>query len=80
MHKAVQLWCVFLRKAFDQDSTYKKIIVFGVSGEEKKHRITPVYIDETEFYRELPDVESFISFNEDIKLLSFECCWELPLK
>ena len=24
-----------------------------------------VYIDETEFYRELPEVESFISFNED---------------
>ena len=24
-----------------------------------------LYVDETEFYRELPEVQSFISFNED---------------
>ena len=41
-----------------------KGLAFGVSGNEKKHRITPIYIDETEYYRELKDVESFISFNE----------------
>lgn len=46
-------------------TTYKKVIAFGISGDEKKHRITPLYIDETEYYRELPDVESFITFNED---------------
>jgi len=32
-------------------------------GNEKKHKITPIYVDETEYYRELPEVESFISFN-----------------
>ncbi|BCB41452.1 type II restriction endonuclease subunit M [Vibrio alginolyticus] len=47
------------------NTTYKKVIAFGISGDEKKHRITPIYIDETEYYRELPDVESFITFNED---------------
>lgn len=44
-------------------TSYKKIIAFGISGDEKKHIISPIYIDETEYYRELPEVESFISFN-----------------
>lgn len=56
---------VFYGKHLADNTSYKKIIVFGVSGDEKKHKITPIYIDETEFYRELPEVESFISFNED---------------
>lgn len=56
---------VFYGKHLAENTYYKKIIVFGVSGDEKKHRITPIYVDETEFYRELPEVESFISFNED---------------
>ncbi len=56
---------VFYGKHLAEHTSYKKVIAFGVSGDEKKHRITPVYIDETEFYRELPEVESFISFNED---------------
>lgn len=56
---------LFYGKHLAENTSYKKIIVFGVSGDEKKHKITPIYIDETEFYRELPEVESFISFNED---------------
>ena len=48
-----------------KNTTYNKIIAFGISGDERKHRISPIYIDETEYYRELPDVESFITFNED---------------
>ena len=55
---------VFYGKHLAEDTSYKKIIAFGVSGDEKKHKISPVYIDETDFYRELPEVESFISFNE----------------
>ncbi len=47
-----------------KNTSYKKIIAFGISGNEKKHKISPIYIDETEYYRELPQVESFISFNE----------------
>ena len=46
-----------------KNTTYKKIICIGVSGDEKHHRITPVFVDDTEYYRILPDVESFISFN-----------------
>lgn len=55
---------LFYGKHLAQNTTYKKIIVFGVSGDEKKHKITPIFVDETEYYRELPDVESFITFNE----------------
>ena len=56
---------VFYGKHLAKNTSFKKILAFGVSGNEKKHKITPIYIDETEFYRELSDVESFISFNED---------------
>lgn len=56
---------LFYGKHLAKHTSYKKIIAFGVSGDEKKHKISPIYIDETEYYRELPEVESFISFNED---------------
>jgi hypothetical protein len=56
---------LFYGKHLAQNTTYKKVIVFGVSGDEKKHKISPIFIDETEYYRELPDVESFITFNQD---------------
>lgn len=46
-----------------RNTNYKKVIAFGISGDEKKHLISPIYIDETPYYRELPNVESFISFN-----------------
>jgi len=55
---------LFYAKHLAKNTSYKKIIAFGISGDEKKHRISPIYIDETEYYRELSDVESFISFNE----------------
>ena len=56
---------VFYGKHLANNTSYKKIIAFGISGDEKRHKITPIYIDETEYYRELPVVESFITFNED---------------
>lgn len=56
---------LFYGKHLVDNTTYDKVIAFGVSGDEKKHRITPIYIDETEYYRVLPEVESFISFNEE---------------
>ena len=56
---------LFYGKHLVQNTSYKKVIAFGVSGDEKKHKISPVFVDETEYYRELPEVESFISFNED---------------
>lgn len=55
---------LFYGKHLANNTSYKKILAFGISGNEKKHKISPIYIDETEYYRELPEVESFISFNE----------------
>lgn len=46
------------------NTSYKKIIAIAVSGNEKKHKITPLFIDERGFYpKVLSDVETFISFN-----------------
>lgn len=56
---------LFYGKHLVKNTSYKKVIVFGISGDSKKHRISPLYIDETEYYRELPDVESFISFSAE---------------
>ena len=39
-------------------------MAFGVSGNEKHHRITPLFVNERGDYQELADVETFISFNE----------------
>lgn len=56
---------LFYAKHLIKNTGYKKAIAFGISGDEKKHKISPIYVDETEYYRELPEVQSFISFNED---------------
>jgi len=56
---------LFYGKHLIKNTNYKKAISFGISGDEKKHKISPIFIDETEFYRELTEVESFISFNEN---------------
>lgn len=45
-------------------TSYKKCFAFGVSGNEKMHKITPMFVNERGDYDVLPDVESFISFNE----------------
>ncbi len=55
----------FYAKHLASNTSYKKIIAFGVSGNKKRHKISPMFVDETEYYRELPDVESFIMFNEE---------------
>ncbi len=51
-------------KHLAKNTTYKKIIAFGVSGNEKRHRITPLFINERGEYKELEDVETFTLFNE----------------
>ncbi len=55
---------LFYAKHLIKNTTYNKVLAFGVSGNEKRHKISPLYVDDTEYYRELPEVESFISFNE----------------
>lgn len=46
-------------------TNFKKIIAFGVSGNQKHHKITPIFINERGKYEQLSDVETFVSFNED---------------
>lgn len=47
------------------NTSYHKILAFGVSGNNKRHRITPIFINERGDYQQLDDVETFISFNEE---------------
>ena len=56
---------LFYGKHLIKNTTYKKVIAIGVSGNEKRHRITPIFVDERLNYKELPEIETFISFKED---------------
>ena len=56
---------LFYGRHLIKNTSYEKIIAFGVSGNAKRHKITPIYVEDTEPYTKLEDVESFISFNED---------------
>ena len=55
---------MFYGKHLSQNTSYKKLIAFGVSGDEKRHRITPIFINEIGEYKELDEVETFMLFNE----------------
>ena len=56
---------LFYAKHLAQNTNYKKIFAFGISGSEKKHKITPLFVDDRCNLFELEDVESFISFNSE---------------
>lgn len=53
----------FYAKHILENTNYKKAIAFGISGDEKRHIIQPIYLDGREYFMRLPQVESFISFN-----------------
>lgn len=53
----------FYAKHIAQNSSFKKVFAIGVSGDEKHHEITPLYVDDRGDYTELPDLRSFISFS-----------------
>lgn len=55
---------LFYARHLSQNTSYRKIFAFGISGNAKKHRITPLFVDDRCNLFELDDVESFISFNE----------------
>ena len=67
--KAVKDYAVngayFYGKHLVNNTHYKKVIAFGVSGNEKHHRITPLFINEREYCKIMPDVESFYIFNKE---------------
>ena len=56
---------LFYAQHIAKHTSYKKIFAFGVSGDDRHHRISPVYVDGTTDYRELTDLESFISVNKE---------------
>lgn len=45
-------------------TTFKKVFAFGCTGDEKHHKIKPIYVDE-EKYKILPEVENFENFTEE---------------
>lgn len=47
------------------NTSFKKIFAFGISGNPKHHRITPIFVNERGDWEILNDVETFISFSPD---------------
>lgn len=54
---------LFYAKHIAQKSSFKKVFAIGVSGDSKHHKITPLYVDDRESYKLLPDVETFSMFS-----------------
>lgn len=55
---------LFYGKHLASNTSYKKIFAVGISGNEKNHRLSPIFIDERGNYKELDDIETFVSFSE----------------
>lgn len=45
-------------------TNFKKVFAFGCTGDEKHHKIRPIYVDEDE-YKVLSEVENFENFTEE---------------
>ncbi|MGH2304675.1 HsdM family class I SAM-dependent methyltransferase [Campylobacter taeniopygiae] len=59
----VYIW--YAKQIIANQTSYKKIFAIAVSGDSKRHRITPMFIDNGAFIREpLGDIETFMLFNE----------------
>lgn len=54
----------FYAKHIAQNTPFKKVFAVGVSGDAKHHIITPLWVDDRESYKQLPDIESFVSFSK----------------
>ena len=54
----------FYAKHIAQNSNFRKVFAIGVSGDAKHHKITPLFVDDREGYKNLDDVESFTMFSE----------------
>lgn len=53
----------FYAKHIAQNSSFKKVFAVGVSGNAKHHVITPLWVDDRESYKPLPNIESFVWFS-----------------
>ncbi len=56
---------LFYGKHIIKNTNYKKVIAIGISGDQKIHKISPIFIDERENYEELSELETLISFSEN---------------
>ncbi|MCD8213966.1 MAG: SAM-dependent methyltransferase [Campylobacter sp.] len=56
---------LFYGKHLASKTSYKKIIAVSISGNEKNHIISPIFVNERGDYEELENLETLISFNED---------------
>lgn len=67
--KAVKNYAVngalFYARHLATKTSYNKVLAIGVSGNEKHHRITPIFVNERDDYKVLSDVETFISFSKN---------------
>ncbi len=67
--KAVTSYAVngayFYGKHIAQNTPFKKVFAVGVSGDEKHHEITPLWVNDRETYIEFESLESFVSFSPD---------------
>ena len=55
----------FYAKHIAQNSSFKKVFSVGVSGDGKHHKITPLYVDDREGYKQLEDLETFVGFSPE---------------
>lgn len=55
---------LFYGKHLAKNTTYNKVIAIGISGNDKNHKITPLFINDRGDYKELGQLETLISFNE----------------
>lgn len=55
---------LFYAKHIIKNTNFTKAFAIGVSGDEKRHRISPLYVEDTEPYTRIEDIESFVNFNE----------------
>lgn len=57
------LW--YAKQIIKNQNTYKKVFAIAVSGDSKKHRITPLFVDNGALIKEpLEDIETFMLLNE----------------
>ena len=53
----------FYAKRIAQNTPFHKVFAVGASGDAKRHVITPLWVDDRESYKQLPDIESFVWFS-----------------
>lgn len=54
----------FYAKHIATNTNFKKVFAVGVSGDEKHHEITPLYVDDRDGYQELENIDTFANFSE----------------